>query len=343
MARSPSVTQNDITRAAIRLLRSGENPSAAKVRVELGDRGSLTTINNGLRAWRETLGEQDLDVLPPSMPKELATHVEDFFNKCMALAEESLVAHKKECDDDVELCKAETAMAMEKQDEAERYSASLDAKLDAAMVRISNLTDQLNEMRQLRAQAVMEIQNEKNHVKQLMEKNERDALSAEASARSLKSEFERDRSEFIREKDALLQRVEFAEQKAQVEADRAERQLDYWMMEVDRERAINKQQEDAHQSKIKRLNEEAFLLNKQNEGLARRNSKMELDLTECATKSDNFEKDLEQAVHEMKRLRAALNTQERLHFEAVDKNAELVETITLLRDEADKREQKKDK
>lgn len=342
MARSPSVTQNDITRAAIRLLRSGENPSAAKVRVELGDRGSLTTINNGLRAWRETLGEKDLDVLPASMPNELAAPVEDFFNKCMALAEASLAAHKKECDDELERGKAEIAMAMEKQDEAERYSASLDTKLDAAMVRISNLSDQLDEMRQLRAQAVIEVENEKNLAKQLMEKNERDAIAAETAVHSLKSEFERERNEFIREKDALLQRVEFAEQKAQVEADRAERQLDYWMLEVDRERKINKKQEEAHQAKIKRLNEEAFLLNKKNEGLAHRNSKMEVDLSECAIKIDNFEKDLEHAIIEMKRLRAALKIKERLHSEVLDKNAELVETITLLRDEADKGEQKND-
>ena len=52
MARA-GVSEYHVFQAADRLKALGVNPTVEKVRRELGDTGSSTTINNHLRAWRE--------------------------------------------------------------------------------------------------------------------------------------------------------------------------------------------------------------------------------------------------------------------------------------------------
>ncbi len=64
---APRVTYDDITRTANELTAQGQHPSAATVREALG-RGSYSTINTHLKAWRE---QQEADALNTALPEAI--------------------------------------------------------------------------------------------------------------------------------------------------------------------------------------------------------------------------------------------------------------------------------
>ena len=332
MARSPSITQNDVTRAAIRLLTKGENPSAAKVRRELGDRGSLTTINNGLQVWRETLQDVDLDVLPPAMPKELAAPVEDFFNTCMGLAERALADHKVQIDEGMRRADEAAAQAREKQGEAESYAAMLDVKLEAQEVRIRAIKDQLDESQHNCRLARVEANEQSDLVKQVLESKDKEKIAADLNVQALQKEFRRERNEFTREKDALLQRIAFAEAKAKTEAERSDSQHNYWIMEVDRERQININQDLKHAKKVERLEQEFFLLSKRYDVAVQKNSVMEQRIFDTEDSLASVEKNLNDAIAREEKLILNAANKKRIYGELAEVNSGLRERIKSLED-----------
>lgn len=72
MSREP-VTEEDVCEAADRLLRARKKPTVDAVRVELGDRGSMTTITRHLQTWWEHLSDR-LDAMHarPEVPAAIA-------------------------------------------------------------------------------------------------------------------------------------------------------------------------------------------------------------------------------------------------------------------------------
>ncbi|KRW83621.1 DNA-binding protein [Marinobacter sp. P4B1] len=192
MPREASITQNDITRAAIRLLRKGQHPSAQKVRVELGNKGSLSTIHEGLKTWRESLNDSDLDVLPAEMPKELAAPIEDFFNACMAIAERQLAEHRQKANEEIEKAAAEARQAVSRMEDLQGYAKELETKLDGRIEQVDQLKAQNDEIRQQRLEVSNLAQQNADRIDFLMSARDNDRKLHEREVDELKRGFERD-------------------------------------------------------------------------------------------------------------------------------------------------------
>ncbi|WP_342632815.1 DNA-binding protein [Marinobacter alkaliphilus] len=289
MPREASITQNDITRAAIRLLRKGQHPSAQKVRTELGDRGSLSTIHEGLKAWRESLNDSDLDVLPAEMPKELGAPIEDFFNACMAIAESQLAEHRRKANAEIEKAAAEARQAVSRMEDLQGYAKELETKLDGRIEQIDQLKAQNDEIRQQRLEASNLAQQNADRIDSLMSARDNDRKVHEREVDELKRGFERD-------KEALLQRIKITEDNAAADARKSEKQLDYWILEVDNERTRAKAQAEKDEHAIKRLENELFIARKKEDAMSMKISKTETALMAAQDSVESLERQVTELV-----------------------------------------------
>ena len=94
MARS-GVLYEDVSKVATTLLSKGTHPSVQRVRSELGT-GSNTTIDRHLKKWQETFKEEKRTILPETIPDELMSPLEAFWQTAMAHAEERYQGLKQE-------------------------------------------------------------------------------------------------------------------------------------------------------------------------------------------------------------------------------------------------------
>jgi chromosome segregation ATPase len=84
--RAPRLSEDEIIRAAEALLREGQAiPSDRDVLERLG-RGSLTTVNRTMRAWRAQAAGKLLDQAGPELPSEIAGLVRGLWSSSLAAA-----------------------------------------------------------------------------------------------------------------------------------------------------------------------------------------------------------------------------------------------------------------
>ncbi|MDI3258385.1 MAG: DNA-binding protein [Sinobacteraceae bacterium] len=84
--RAPRLSEDEIVRAAEALLREGQAiPSDRDVLERLG-RGSLTTVNRTMRAWRAQAAGKLLDQAGPELPEEIAGLVRGLWTSSLAAA-----------------------------------------------------------------------------------------------------------------------------------------------------------------------------------------------------------------------------------------------------------------
>lgn len=80
------VSYEDVVNAALRVLRAGQSATVARVRDQLG-RGSYSTVQKHLQAWRSSLKDSAVDALPAGLPDELTGPLEDLWAAAMSHAE----------------------------------------------------------------------------------------------------------------------------------------------------------------------------------------------------------------------------------------------------------------
>jgi len=91
----PGVSYEDVSKVATTLLSQGTHPSVQRVRNELGT-GSNTTIDRYLKRWQETFKQEKRTVLPETLPEELMSPLETFWQTAMARAEANYQGFKQE-------------------------------------------------------------------------------------------------------------------------------------------------------------------------------------------------------------------------------------------------------
>ncbi len=88
------VSFEDVARAAEGVLASGDNPTVARIRTELGDTGSNYTISKYFGEWKQGLLTKNLRTeIGERLPSQLQSFVENFWTK---LREEALVKNQEQ-------------------------------------------------------------------------------------------------------------------------------------------------------------------------------------------------------------------------------------------------------
>jgi len=97
----PGVSYEDVSKVATTLLSQGTHPSVQRVRNALGT-GSNTTIDRYLKKWQETFKQEKRTVLPETLPEELMSPLETFWQTAMARAEANYKEFKQTLQDKCE-------------------------------------------------------------------------------------------------------------------------------------------------------------------------------------------------------------------------------------------------
>lgn len=219
----PHVTQDEVTRVAIRLLGQGKAPSVRNIWRGLGERGSFETISKHLEAWRASLQEKTLEVLPPTLPPALLAPLEAIWTTAVQEAATQYVAEREKIE-------------LERQ-EQDALRRALEARSQAAEEENARLLEELAE----RGQALQDAHKESAELKLQLQRLERD---------------------FAKCQDALEQEREQAEQRLRVQSDDAQRQvkaLEASRQDLEKRLAMEQERADAQQVHWLKLLDQARL------------------------------------------------------------------------------------
>ena len=148
---------------------------------------------------------------------------------------------------------------------------------------------QNDEIRQQRLEASNLAQQNADRIDSLMSARDNDRKVHEREVDELKRGFERD-------KEALLQRIKITEDNAAADARKSEKQLDYWILEVDNERTRAKAQAEKDEHTIKRLENELFIARKKEDAMSMKISKTETALMAAQDSVESLERQVTELV-----------------------------------------------
>lgn len=142
------ISYEDTKVAIERLLARGEAPTVARVRTELGDTGSVTTIGRYKRQWEAEQGERSTPGVPPlpdPLVKSLVQGAEAYWNELM----QALAAREQEIEAQataaVDQAQAMARQASDERDTAKAHAEALAGELDQARTRLEQLSTRLTE------------------------------------------------------------------------------------------------------------------------------------------------------------------------------------------------------
>lgn len=141
----PGVTYDDVSKVATALLGQGAHPSIQKIRAKLGT-GSNTTIAQHLKAWQETFKEGKRMVLPETVPEELMSPLDTFWQTAMARAESNYQKFKKALQEKNEEAERAKSNALLQLEEKTQESQHLESRLKEAQDEITALTTSLQHL-----------------------------------------------------------------------------------------------------------------------------------------------------------------------------------------------------
>lgn len=275
-----AITYDEVVRAAIQILREGRNISKPLIRERLGDRGSHSTIQKHLDAWRESLTTSDLEVLPPSMPPELMGHVEAFWNAATAMVEDKLAeewarakqtvyeaqqardAALLECDQWRDYAKEKDAALAARDSEIAQYQERLSATDDRLRIRdqeyqgaVDRLTEKdraIESEREAMKERIALLESRHNQAMEAAESRwdiERERLEEQAKAATARAELEVERSD--KHEVYFLGEV----RKARDEAERIQQKCDQDVARLEQELVITRRREEASSVRLGQMEE----------------------------------------------------------------------------------------
>jgi chromosome segregation ATPase len=326
---SSAITYDEVVRAAIRLIREGQNITKPAIRERLGNRGSHSTIQKHLDTWRETLSSSDVEVLPPSMPPELAEHLEAFWNAAVSLVEDNLAGEWDRAKQSVEVAEAEKQAALEEMDRWQEYVQEKDVELAQHVLETEQVSKQLRateERLQTRDQEYQALL-DRLDAKDRMMADERQAMQEriELIESRHKQELEAAQSSWEAEKERLQEQASTAQERAELEVRRSDQHEVYFLGEVRKARDETDQVRKEAEGRIERMEQELVISQRREEASAQRLSKMEERLfeferryDEARTDNEKLRQDVSALESERDRLAAELDEEKRLRAEEAE-------------------------
>lgn len=136
MGREASITYDDVVTAATAITNEGGKPSLRAIRERLG-RGSLGTVQNHFRHWRESQGRVPLvSSLPPTLEQAI-----------LAFASEESARTRAGLQAELEVTQQSAAELAQDNDRLTEVLEQQSTQLDAAKAETARLTGQVEQMR----------------------------------------------------------------------------------------------------------------------------------------------------------------------------------------------------
>lgn len=226
MGRPSAVNENDISRAAVRLIGQGARPTVDAVYEAVGRRGSRTTIHKHLKAFLDDFTKKGLAVLPSSIPEPLVPIIEDFWGQALVKAGERYDIDREQWESQIsELNKtvaARESVIAERDlllDERARYIDQQQRKLEAQDREAVQLNRALSEQEAVTG----DLKKDKERV---VEQVQSDREQAQKRFDQATEDWTRERSQLERATEQA--RVQLVEGQTKMET-----LTDYWIMQVD--------------------------------------------------------------------------------------------------------------
>lgn len=284
MARE-GIKYESVVQAAMRLLSRGENPSIERVRKELGDTGSKTTIGNHLNTWRALIDPRALEILPPELPAELIEPLKSLWGTAVSLA----AADYSEAS-----ARAERLVA-----EAKAQAQGLAAQLDKANAAIELHTHQIKDGALRIEELTAALDESKAQVKAERDNREHDLARHRVELDLAKKETDRVRVE-------LQGRLTEATERVHLEVARAEAQQNHWATQVDETRQTLRLEREAAEQRIGRLHGDLDLANHRERASAQRASQAEEALGAARDQAEALRIERDEARYREEQARRAL-------------------------------------
>ena len=280
-----AITYDEVVLAAVRALREGKNITKPLIRERLGNRGSHSTIQKHLNAWRETLSESDLQVLPPSMPPELAPHIEALWNAATSLVETSLAAEWLRANAVVESAEIRVLEAGKEREQWALYAHDKDLEIAHKNTEIKDLRHQVAKseerlkIRDLEYQALQGRLDDKERAIA----NEREAMAERINTLETKHRQAResDETKWQADRKRLEKEAEAAKARTELEIRRSDQHEIYFLNEVRKARDETQLARERGKENVEQLNQELLITRRREESGSVRLGKIEDKLMVC--------------------------------------------------------------
>jgi chromosome segregation ATPase len=308
--KSGAITYAEVVRAAIRILREGQNISKPLIRERLGNRGSHTTIQKHLDGWRESLTTSDLEVLPPSMPPELMPHIEALWSASTALVEDKLADEWARAKQAVEAAEQTRDTALLERDQWQDYAKETAAELatrDTEIVQYQNrlaTTEDRLRIRDQEYQGAVDRLTEKDRAIE----NERQSMKEriELLESRHKQDMEAAESRWDAEREKLQEQAEAAKERADLEIKRSDSHEVYFLNEVAKARHETEATRERCERDVARLEQDLNITRRREESSSVRLGKMEERLMAAEDEATAASSEKTAAVAELARVRELL-------------------------------------
>lgn len=242
--RPASFSPKDVARIATRLIGQGKNPTVDSVHEQLGRRGSRTTVNNYLKAFREEFKERGLTALPSAIPEPLIPIIEDFWAQALVKAGERYDEERQ-------------SVEQERRAEQEAYNAVLSeqtATIDEQAALLQDREQFISEQ----TRTVSELEQQIRTLKSLLSGYEETILDLKRDKSRLSDQLDEERQEshrrfdqakedWYRERATLRQSVDDARKQLSEDNEKNARLADHWMLQLDDARQQVRELKERHQ------------------------------------------------------------------------------------------------
>jgi chromosome segregation ATPase len=233
----PGVSYEEVSKVAGALLSQGMHPSVQRVRNKLGT-GSNTTIDRHLKNWQETFKREKLTVLPETVPEELMTPIESFWQTAMTHAEKSYQELKRDFQkqvEEAESAKAATLLLLEEQNAANQ-------KLE---MHLSNTRTENDSLKASLQHLEGEYKAHQDHVVEIKEQADQSVQLAKSSIQDYQRQVETLENALATQKETEAKRVTELEARIQDERKRGEVAESRLLVDIDTLRQMVKQKDTA--------------------------------------------------------------------------------------------------
>lgn len=244
MGRPASFSPKDVARIATRLIAQGKNPTVDSVHEELGRRGSRTTVNNYLKAFREDFKERGLTALPSAIPEPLLPIIEDFWAQALVKAGERYDEERQSVEQDRQAERdAHKAALAEKASVIDSHAALLADREQFISEQARTQSELEQQVRALTAAVsgheatIDDLKRDKSRLVDSLDQERQD------SARR----FDQAKEDWHRERATLRQSVEDARKQLAEDNEKNARLADHWMLQLDDSRQQVRELKERHQ------------------------------------------------------------------------------------------------
>ena len=242
--RPASFSPNDVARIATRLIGQGKNPTVDSVHEQLGRRGSRTTVNNYLKAFRDEFKERGLTALPSAIPEPLIPIIEDFWAHALVKAGERYDEERQ-------------SVEQGRQAEQEAYNAVHSEQIGIIDEQAALLQDREQFISE-QARTVSELEQQVRTLKSLLSGYEETILDLKRDKSRLSDQLDEERQEshrrfdqakedWYRERATLRQSVDDARKQLSEDNEKNARLADHWMLQLDDARQQVRELKERHQ------------------------------------------------------------------------------------------------